>query len=90
MATTTIFLGDNPVEVEMTVGPGRTLERLDSVSFKMTGKKVDMTRRSVHRRVCREVFANLNSGDVEFADGEDPDAIYINEEGLAEFDDQVG
>jgi len=92
MAITTIQLKEEGslIEVDMTVGPGRTIERFDSVKYKESGKEVDLTRRGVHAKVYRAALENLHQGAIRFEEGEDPDSIYISEEGLALFDDSKG
>jgi len=90
MAKTTIHLERSSIEVEMTVGPGRTIERFDSVRYLGTGKKVDLARKGVHSKVFNAVALNLETGKVSFEEGEDPNDVFISEDGLAEFDEQNG
>lgn len=90
MAQAIISVDNQALEVNLTVGRRHKIESFDSVKSLETGEDIKLTVNDMHSKVFRAVAICVAAGDLKFEAGEDPDRIFIDEEGLALFDETIG
>jgi hypothetical protein len=86
MAKATLEIGDKEIDVEFSFDSEGGIEKLERVTYGRSGRAVDLARNDMHHKVFVALEDFVISRDFEYEDGENPANIFINREGLAEFD----